>query len=421
MRIRALEETMEFLRIVAIAVAVFIGWASGNPLSAHVIESVGRCNLGGHYYWIDVGGDFAYLTSYDSGLVVVNCSDPAHPVKIASLPINGQPQGVAVKGDYALIANEQQRVDVVDISNPFAPSLLSSIDSLCHAKEIAVDSLAYVAYCQSGVRVLDITDPSNPVYLSTFNTRGHPRDICARNGILCVADDDGGFVTIDAGDPYHPALLDTLQMPNHTAHLRIHDDFAYLIDTYSGLVIIDISDPSNVTRISSTYVPGPYGCDAFDNFAVVSRGGTGLRIYNISNPASPVLIDSINTYGVASEVLIKDGYVYVADESYLQIFRFIPSSSDEAAVKPRIAALPQNYPNPFNALTTISYTTRKESLVTVKFFDISGKMVETIPLGGQTAGRHTLLWNAEGLSSGMYFYKIEAGDVCEMQKCLLIK
>jgi hypothetical protein len=390
-------------------------------VSGHVIEAVGRVAIGGQHYSIDLDGDFAYLTSRDSGLTVVDCADPAHPTKVTSIYLEREPQGIDIDGAFAYIAHEDRRVSVISIANPYAPAPLSQIDSTCHAKEIFVDSLAYVAYCLSGIRVLDITDPANPIYLSTFNTAGLAWDICERNGILYIADKSGGFCTIDARDPVHPVFLDTLQSPSSAHRLRLEGEYIYLIDTYDGLVIIDINDPANVRRISSTYIPYPRGIDIFENFAVVSRGTMGLRVYDISNPHSPAFVDSINTIGAANEVQIRDGYVYVADESYLSIFRLISTGIREEEGKPHSLTLAHSYPNPFNGSTTIAYLLPHESNVIIEFFDVNGRRVETAMLGIQPAGDQTFNWEARNLSSGIYFYHFRAGELSETNKCVLLK
>jgi len=82
-------------------------------------------------------------------------------------------------------------------------------------------------------------------------------------------------------------------------------------------------------------------------------------------------------------------------------------------------SLSQNYPNPFNASTTISYTLPHPSDVTLNIYDILGRKV--LYDGKQTAGKHSIIWNADGFSSGVYFYKIQTGDNVETKKMVLLK
>ena len=84
-------------------------------------------------------------------------------------------------------------------------------------------------------------------------------------------------------------------------------------------------------------------------------------------------------------------------------------------------ALEQNYPNPFNPLTKISYQLPKSSFVKLSIYDISGKLVETLVNEQKNAGYYSIDWNAEKVSSGIYFYRIDAGEFIETKKCMILK
>ena len=88
---------------------------------------------------------------------------------------------------------------------------------------------------------------------------------------------------------------------------------------------------------------------------------------------------------------------------------------------PKSINLSQNYPNPFNTSTAISYTLPCQSDVTIDIYDILGRKVETLVSRHQPAGYHRVIWDAEGLSSGMYFYKIQAGDYLGTKKMVLLR
>jgi hypothetical protein len=73
-------------------------------------------------------------------------------------------------------------------------------------------------------------------------------------------------------------------------------------------------------------------------------------------------------------------------------------------------ALHQNYPNPFNPSTTIEFALPKASFVTLKIYDLLGNEVATLVAEKLPAGKHQRVWEASGLASGMYLYRLEAGD-----------
>jgi len=83
--------------------------------------------------------------------------------------------------------------------------------------------------------------------------------------------------------------------------------------------------------------------------------------------------------------------------------------------------LEQNYPNPFNPSTTIRYTLSRSTLVTLKVYNLLGEEVRVLVHGYQGAGEHSVRFDGTGLSSGVYFYRIWAGDDVKSRKLVLLR
>jgi hypothetical protein len=83
--------------------------------------------------------------------------------------------------------------------------------------------------------------------------------------------------------------------------------------------------------------------------------------------------------------------------------------------------LSQNYPNPFNPSTQINYSVAKDGFVKITVFDILGREVAVPVNQFRKQGNYGFNFNAENLSSGMYFYKIEANGFTDTKKMMLIK
>jgi len=94
---------------------------------------------------------------------------------------------------------------------------------------------------------------------------------------------------------------------------------------------------------------------------------------------------------------------------------------DEAISTPKVFTLKQNYPNPFNPSTTIKYEIPKLSFVTIKIYDVLGNEVAALVNEEKPVGTYELNWNAANLPSGVYFYRLQAGNFVETKKMILLK
>ena len=98
---------------------------------------------------------------------------------------------------------------------------------------------------------------------------------------------------------------------------------------------------------------------------------------------------------------------------------------------PEMTQILQNYPNPFNPETWIPFQLAQDSTVTARIYDVTGKQIRMIELGHIAAGNYVesskaIYWDGETeggeqVSSGTYFYQIEAGDYTETRKMVILK
>jgi hypothetical protein len=93
----------------------------------------------------------------------------------------------------------------------------------------------------------------------------------------------------------------------------------------------------------------------------------------------------------------------------------------EVEIAPKEFVLYQNYPNPFNPITKIKYSIPKESVVTIKVFDILGNEVRTLISEKQEQGNYEIDFEGGDLASGIYLYKMQAGTFSQVKKMLILK
>ena len=88
---------------------------------------------------------------------------------------------------------------------------------------------------------------------------------------------------------------------------------------------------------------------------------------------------------------------------------------------PNYFNISQNYPNPFNPTTVINYSVPRSNMVTIRVYDILGNETATLVNEEKPAGSYSINFNASRLSSGVYFYRMQAGSFVETKKLILMK
>jgi hypothetical protein len=99
----------------------------------------------------------------------------------------------------------------------------------------------------------------------------------------------------------------------------------------------------------------------------------------------------------------------------------LTSSNENNSTVPTDYTLKQNYPNPFNPTTNIEYGIPNDGFVSLKVYDITGKEVMNLVNENKTKGSYLISFNANELTSGVYFYKLESGIFTQTRKMTLIK
>src|SRR3990172_4258947 len=126
-------------------------------------------------------------------------------------------------------------------------------------------------------------------------------------------------------------------------------------------------------------------------------------------------------YSFVDKVTVAGRYAYRLKQ-ISQNGTFGYSGSIETVISPpEDFALLNNYPNPFNPTTTIEYELPLEVKVNLVIYDNLGRQVRTLVENVQPAGYYKAVFDAQGLSSGMYYYRIVAGDFVKVKKLLFVK
>lgn len=187
---------------------------------------------------------------------------------------------------------------------------------------------------------------------------------------------------------------------------------------------------SAIEAITRGYVAVGYtesfGCGGSDMYIVrTDEYGDTVWTGTVGGPNNDVAMDVISDrkyyyYAVGYTNSFGNG----GSDIYLVKFRDSTTNieHDESAIQlPGSLTLYQNYPNPFNASTTISFQLDKPSRVNIDIYDVLGNHIDNILTSDHTAGVYKINYDGSSLSSGVYFYRINAGGFSTSKRMVLIK
>lgn len=186
-------------------------------------------------------------------------------------------------------------------------------------------------------------------------------------------------------------------------------DFGYswiMTDSLSDSINTIDYDPDNNNIFFAGTKNGLYkSTDAGDNF------------YLFNNSFSP----SRNVIALCKKRNSNFIYSITEEAVYKCWTSYIIGIVNNSSISPDDFALYQNSPNPFNPVTKIKYNISKSSLVTLIIFDDLGREIKTLVNEFKDSGIHEIEWDASSLSSGIYFYRLRAGNFTETKKMMLLK
>jgi hypothetical protein len=175
-----------------------------------------------------------------------------------------------------------------------------------------------------------------------------------------------------------------------------------------------------------------YTSQGSDDKVLVYDAVNNIVLFEFNQPDGYVqLIDCIDIDGDNELELVIDAetgfYPNTIHKAYIYSTGITTSASEEKKITPPSEyRLKQNFPNPFNPSTTIRYSLSGPENISIKIYDVSGQLVKEINKEHNQAGEFEVIWDGknnfgERISSGAYFYQLQAGNYIEAKKMILLK
>ncbi len=283
------------------------------------------------------------------------------------------------------------------------------------------------------LRVIDISNPAAPFIDVSIQINAN--DMQMKNGKLFLCNNDGIYIyDVSSGSPN---LLTSRLLSagiQDAKKLAVINDTIFAFVTWKGLVryiynsnLNTITEDATVVLINGEpqamavdsfglYVAWTkFGLYAYDKQSLTQTGWyrTGLDlkghpdIWPVTDLFCKDNLIFLNEYFGQTTILTMDWNIVTVEENFVTHPSFFESFF--------------NYPNPFNSTTIIRFSLSNPEQVTLKIFDILGREIATLADGRMNAGEYSVSFDARGVPSGVYFYRIYAGKFTDVKKMMLVR
>jgi hypothetical protein len=297
-----------------------------NPEIPAIINTVDVGNAIG----ILIEGNYAYVSVENYGLKILDITDPGNATQTGSITMNGPWACIGYYDGYLVMQSYEPNLLFFDVHDPARPRYIGSYNSVWHyfTDMQVIGSVVYLAHYDH-FEIIDISDIHNPVSIGNAPVNGG-NAMFVQGSLVYVVNWDSQIETLDISDPSNPTKIGDLLILGSQANgkaIDIAGNYAYVLDDRDNvghqgdMHILDITNSSE-PLLRSTYTTnrGVYNVVAYGNYAYAT--GTNLTIMDISNPAEPEPIRSIESFPDGNSQ-VYGNHLYVFGWNGLNVYNIL--------------------------------------------------------------------------------------------------
>lgn len=246
-------------------------------------------------------------------------------------------------------------------------------------------------------------------------------DIAASRGIL-VSNSAGneGPAIFPQNSLIAPADGDSVMAVGAVNEFGTKAFFSSMGPSADGRIKPDVMARGVSTRCASPNNPTGYSSASGTSLSCPLASGAAALVLQVNPSASNIQILEALRSTANNAGSPNNEYGWGIINAYNAAFAVTSLAGGEITLPSRIELYPA-YPNPFNPSTTIRYRVPQNGTVTLAAFNLLGQQVATLAEGSRAAGEHQVVWNAQGLPSGVYYLVLNAAQQRQVQKVILLK
>jgi choice-of-anchor B domain-containing protein len=418
--------------------AVLVGQSDPSPMPQYV----------GVWGWTNPATNrkYAFLGNNATGMYVVDATDPTNPVPVGT-PITSVPRVDMKTYQHYLYSCDGLANGVggiLDIANPASPVLVGSFSG---GHNLFVDGKGFLYVVLPGFRIYDLKpDPTHPALVYNLNVpEGH--DVTVIGDRMYEFRSTAGTFIWNVTNRSAPVQIGSIIDPTmtfyHNGWPTRDAGYLFITDEYAttpkpDITVWDIHNVASPFKVASIYdaTASAHNCYVVGSLLAVAYYTAGLKLYDVSNPVTPVLVDSYDTSSYTGEgnfdgawacyAYAPGNHLYISDRpNGLFIFELTGPTAVRPGAPPALT-LSASMPNPFGRDTRMTYTLARGSDVTAAVYNVKGDRVKLLESGWRESGVRDLSWDGidehgRTAASGMYYIRVQTQSGTLSRKITLLR
>jgi len=268
-----------------------------------------------------------------------------------------------------------------------------------------------------------LTDSGKFETYPKWNIFGGIISACYHDSLLIVSTSKNQLWTYAIDDSFNRTLLSIVDLPRITRKL-FWNNRHLMVSMGNELFAYDLFNPITPNLDSIISLPLSVVEVAYANNQLYAVGPEGIAVFDVEGEFPELLAFG----GDGGKMIAVWGdLVAASDGGSIKTYQVYNRDEDtKPVVIPSGITLRQNYPNPFNVGTTIPYSLSQDAHVTIEIYNVLGRRVKVLVDEFKIRNSYEVFWdgsniNGEEVASGIYLYRMQAGDVTELRKMVLVK
>jgi hypothetical protein len=417
--------------------AVLVGQLDPSPMLQYV----------GVWGWTDpaTSRHYAFVGNNATGLYVIDATDASNPLTVTT--VTSVPR-VDMKTYqhylYSVDGLPNGNAGILDIADPANPVVVGSFSG---GHNLFIDDEGFMYVPLPGLRIFDLKpDPAQPQLVYQLNVpEGH--DVCVIGDRLYEFRGSVGTFIWDVTDRSAPQIIGGIVDPSMTFHHNgwptRDEGYVFITDEYAtnpqpDITVWDIHNlqaPYKVASISDPTATA-HNCYVVGDLLAVAYYTAGFKLFDVSNPMYPVLVDSYDTSSYTGEgnfdgawacyAYAPGNHVYITDRpNGLFIFELTGPTAVRPSLPTALSVSP-GAPNPFTHSTRVTYALARGAHVSAAVYDVRGRRVKVLESGWRAGGVREVYWDGTdergaAVASGSYYVRVETRAATRSQKLTLLR